>query len=224
MKPRSKIQWIVKQLQTHYGEISIPPHDPIETLVRTILSQNTNDANRDRAYETLLARFGSLGIVRDAPAEEIAQAIRIGGLHRQKAVRIKEVLERIENDQGALDLSFLDVLPLDEAMTWLLTSPGVGKKTAGIVLLFSFHKPYFPVDTHIRRILVRVGVVEATEDPHDRMNSLLPADVALMIALHLHLIRLGREICHPRDPACEICPLRTKCARGKHPASKRGKI
>lgn len=188
--------------------------------MRTILSQNTNDANRDRAYETLLARFGSLGIVKDAPAEEIAQAIRIGGLHRQKAVRIKEVLERIENDQGALDLSFLDVLPLAEAMTWLLASPGVGKKTAGIVLLFSFCKPYFPVDTHIRRTLTRVGLVEPRADPHDRMNSLLPPDVALMIALHLHLIRLGRETCHPRNPECEICPLHTECAWVKHHASR----
>lgn len=220
MQPRLKIRWIAERLRTVYGEISIPPHDPIETLVRTILSQNTNDANRDRAYETLLARFGSLEDVKDALAEEIAQTIRIGGLHRQKAVRIKRVLKRIESEQRTLDLSFLGALPLDEAMAWLLASPGVGKKTAGIVLLFSFRKPYFPVDTHIRRILTRVGLVEPKEDPHARMNSLLPPDVGFMIALHLHLIRLGREICHPRDPECGICPLRAKCAWGKHPSSR----
>ena len=210
------------QLRAHYGKISLSPHDPVETLVRTILSQNTNDANRDRAYDALLSRFGRLETVRGASEREIAQAIRIGGLHRQKAVRIKQVLDRIEREQGALNLSFLDTLSLEEAMTWLLASPGVGKKTAGVVLLFSFQKPYFPVDTHIYRILTRVGLVEPKEDPHDRMNSLLPSDVEFMTALHLHLIRLGREICHPRRPECNICLLRPQCTWGKDAAPRDG--
>jgi endonuclease-3 len=224
MNPRSKIRWIAERLRTRYGEISISPYEPVETLVRTILSQNTNDVNRDRAYRMLFDCFRSLEGVKDAPTEEIAQAIHIGGLHRQKAVRIKQVLKRIEKEQGTLDLSFLGMLSLEEALAWLLASPGVGKKTAGIVLLFSFGRPYFPVDTHIRRILVRVGVVEPTEDPHDRMNGMLPPDAEFMRALHLHLIRLGREICHPRHPVCVTCPLRKKCAWVKHHALEGGKI
>ena len=215
MKPRPKIQWIAAQLRAHYGKISLSPQDPVKTLVRTILSQNTNDANRDRAYDALLSQFGRLETVRKASEREIAQAIRTGGLHRQKAVWIKQVLARIEGEQGALDLSFLDALSLEAAMAWLLASPGVGKKTAGIVLLFSFRKPYFPVDTHIRRVLTRVGLIKTCEDPHDRLNRLLPSDVEFMTALHLHLIRLGREVCHPRRPECTICPLRPQCAWGK---------
>ena len=143
---------------------------------------------------------------------EIAQAVRVGGLHRQKAARIKHVLQRIEEERGPLDLTFLGDLSLEGAMAWLLASPGVGKKTAGILLLFSFDKPYFPVDTHIKRVLARVGLVREREDPHDRMNAILPADAALMKGLHLRLIRLGRETCHPRNPECPRCPLGSGCA------------
>ena len=97
-------------------------------------------------------------------------------------------------------------------MAWLLASPGVGKKTAGIVMLFSFGRPYFPVDTHIRRVLTRVGLVEPSGDPHDQANAVLPPDAPLMAALHLQIIRLGREICHPRRPECSRCPIRDECA------------
>jgi endonuclease-3 len=219
MQPRSKIRWIAERLRTVYGEVSISRNDPIETLVRTILSQNTNDANRDRAYRALLDRFGTFRAVKEAPVTEIAQAIRAGGLHRQKATRIKQVLKRIKEENGSLDLTFLKDLSLEEATAWLLASPGVGKKTAGIVMLFAFHKPYFPVDTHIRRILVRVGVVEPTEDPHDRMNHMLPPDVEFMMDLHLNLIRLGREICKSRRPQCTICPLLAQCVLGNRRGS-----
>ncbi len=212
MSQMDKTAWIATRLKKQYGEIVFAAHDPVDTLISTILSQNTNDTNRDRAYTTLIAHFGSLAAVKDAPVEPIAQAIRTGGLHRQKASRIKQVLTRIVDECGSLGLDFLADLPLDEAMAWLLASPGVGKKTAGIVLLFSFDKPYFPVDTHIRRVTRRLGLVACNEDPHTRMNALLPADSALMRRLHLHLIRLGREICHPRRPECSRCPLRQRCA------------
>jgi endonuclease-3 len=212
-----KTEWIASQLSAFYGEITLPKRDPVETLIKTILSQNTNDGNRDRAYQSLLDRFETLPAVKEAPVEEIAEAIRVGGLHQQKARRIKQVLERIKQEQGSLDLSFLEGLSLDEAMAWLLASPGVGKKTAGIVVLFSFAKPYFPVDTHIRRVLTRVGLVEAKIDPHDQLNTLLPRDPQFMATVHLHLIRLGREICHPSRPDCSACPLRDDCewARAK---------
>ncbi|HCP32398.1 TPA: Fe-S cluster assembly protein HesB [Candidatus Acetothermia bacterium] len=212
MGVEEQIRWIADRLQDRYGEVTRSRSDPLTTLIGTILSQNTNDANQDRAYRSLLDRFGNLDEVKEAPVEAIAEAIRIGGLHRQKAVRIKQVLERIAQERESLDLSFLAECSLDEAMRWLLASPGVGEKTAGIVLLFSFGKPYFPVDTHIRRVTRRLGLVGPKDDPHERMNALLPRDPMFMARLHLHLIRLGRELCHPRRPECPTCPLSDHCA------------
>lgn len=223
MKRGSKVLWIAQRLQERYGPIVFLRGDPVETLVRTILSQNTSDTNRDRAFRALLDRFGDLKSVREAPVEKIAQAIRVGGLHRQKAVRIQQVLRRIEKKMGSLDLSFLVDLSLEEGMAWLLASPGVGRKTAGIVMLFCLSKPYFPVDTHIQRVLTRMGILSGKEDPHERMNTVLPADLELMKTLHLGLIRFGREVCHPRNPRCSICPLCSKCEWGKeHTARKEG--
>ncbi|HDL86722.1 MAG TPA: endonuclease III [Candidatus Acetothermia bacterium] len=211
MNAKGKVDWIAQRLIDRYGEVKIARSDPLEELVTTILSQNTNDTNRDHAYRSLIDRFGSFEAVIEAPAQEIAEAIRIGGLHNQKSIRIKNVLARIMQERGSLDISFLAGLPLDEAMSWLLSFPGVGRKTAGIVMLFSFNRPYFPVDTHIRRVTQRLGLVGPKDDPHGRMNELLPPDPALMRRLHLQLIRLGREICHPRNPDCQSCPLSKLC-------------
>jgi endonuclease-3 len=215
MNSVTKARWIKTRLSARYGEISLQRTDPLETLIKTILSQNTSDGNRDRAYRSLHRRFRSLTAIKDATVEEIAEAIRVGGLHRQKALRIKQVLQRVERETGPLDLSYLGELSLDEAMAWLLASPGVGKKTAGIVALFSFGKPYFPVDTHIRRVLTRLGLVEPQEDPHDRMNAMLPKDPQFMATLHLCLIQLGREVCRPRRPDCLHCPLNDGCKWAK---------
>jgi len=215
MNSVTKARWIKTRLSARYGEISFQRTDPLETLIKTILSQNTNDGNRDRAYQSLRRRLRSLTAIKDAKVEEIAEAIRVGGLHRQKALRIKQVLQRVEQEMGSLNLSCLGELSLDEAMAWLLASPGVGKKTAGIVVLFSFGKPYFPVDTHIRRVLTRLGFVKPQEDPHDRMNAMLPKDPQFMAALHLYLIQLGREVCRPRRPDCLHCPLNSGCKWAK---------
>ncbi len=213
----TKLLEIENRLYARYGKL-VPMHrSPVEELILTILSQNTNDANRDRAYSSLMEQFGSLEKVKEAPAEVIAAAIRIGGLHRQKSVRIKLILERIVAEQGRLDISFLQDLPLDKAMEWLLSLPGVGRKTAGIVLLFSFGKPYFPVDTHIKRVTRRFGLVGPHEEPHARMNAILPQDPSFMAQLHLHLIRLGREFCHPRRPECKRCPLADLCQFASNP-------
>ena len=211
MGPRDTAVWLADRLVDHYGAPDITRSDPIESLVLTMLSQNTNDTNRDRAYASLLKRFGTLAAVRRARVDAIGRAIRIGGLHRQKSARIRQVLNRIHREQGGLDLAFLGEWDLDSAMDWLLTSPGVGRKTAGIVMLFSFGKPYFPVDTHIRRVLTRVGLIEPKGDPHEQANALLPQDPSLMATLHLLIIRLGREICRPRRPDCPHCPIRARC-------------
>jgi len=203
---------IAKRLDEHFGRVNSRLNEPVETLVETILSQNTNDGNRDRAYRSLIDRFGTLEAVKTANVEEIADAIRIGGLHRGKAHSIKESLRRISEKQGSLALSFLSELDTEGGLDWLLSLPGVGNKTAGIVLLFSLGKPYFPVDTHIRRVLNRVGLIEAGEDPHRVMNAILPPDPDLMQGLHLHLIELGRTVCRPRRPDCTACPLTSVCA------------
>jgi len=206
-------RWIADKLRQRFGDVPLSRSDPVATLVQTILSQNTNDVNRDRAYAALLDRFGTLERVAAADPAEIAKAIRVGGLQREKSERIKAVLERILVECEALDLSFLGDLPLDQGLAWLLASPGVGKKTAGIVLLFSFGRPYFPADTHVKRVLTRFGLLEGQGDPHDRLNALLPKDAPFLRRLHLHLIRLGRETCHPREPECEDCPLEARCEK-----------
>jgi len=211
MNDAKKIVWISTQLIEQFGYSEIESIDPIENLVLTILSQNTNDVNRDRAYKSLMTRFATLDDVRQAPVGDIATAIQVGGLHQQKSRSIQTALDRILSERGSLELDFLNDLPLSDALNWLTSLPGVGHKTAGIVLLFSFGRPYFPADTHIRRIMSRMGLVPERGDPHIRLNQLLPRDTQLMQQLHVLAIHLGRTICHPRKPTCMQCPLRPKC-------------
>lgn len=211
MNDDTKVTWIADRLIESYGAPIVRPYDPIENLVLTILSQNTNDINRDRAFESLMKQFGTLENVRTASLEDIASAIQVGGLHQQKARSIRIALDRIRSARGSLELAFLNDLPLLDALNWLLELPGVGPKTASIVLLFSFDRPVFPVDTHIRRVMSRMGLVPERGDPHPRLNEILPADSTLMQRLHLLAIRLGREVCHPRKPECTRCPLQSEC-------------
>jgi endonuclease-3 len=211
MNDAAKMMWIADKLIERFGAPLVQMPDPVENLVLTILSQNTNDINRDRAFASLMTAFETLDRIRLAPQDAVARAIQVGGMQHQKARSIREALERITSHRGYLDLSFLDALTLSEAMKWLTAIPGVGPKTAGIVLLFSYARPYFPADTHIRRIMSRMGLIPERGDPHPRLNELLPAEPVLMQRLHLLAIRLGREVCHPRDPQCKPCPLRDEC-------------
>lgn len=219
MDVTSDAEWISDRLTTRFGPTTEGSRDPVETLVLTILSQNTTDTNRDRAYGSLLDRFGRIDAVAQAEEDEIADAIRVGGLQQQKARSIREALRRILAERGALSIGFLAEMDLDGALTWLLSLSGVGKKTAGIVLLFSFGVPYFPVDTHIRRVLRRVGWIRGNEEPHDRANAILPKDPDLMANLHLQLIRLGRTLCRPKSPACGDCPIIERCRHGEESTS-----
>lgn len=189
------------------------PLPPLDELISTILSQNTNDTNRDRAFEALRARFGTWEAVRDAKAEEVVAAIRPAGLAQQKGPRIQQVLRQITAERGGLDLSFLKDLPLEEARAWLMKFNGVGPKTAAIVLLFSLGRPAFPVDTHIYRVSGRMGLRPApmsVEQAHNHLEALFPPET--YYAAHLNLIRLGREVCQARKPRCPICPVRELCA------------
>ncbi len=188
------------------------PLPPVDELVSTILSQNTNDVNRDRAFYSLKARFPNWESVRLAPEAEIIEAIRPAGLANQKGPRIKAVLNEIYAERGNLDLGFLADLPLEDARQWLLKFKGVGRKTAAIVLQFSLNRPAFPVDTHIYRITGQLGLRPekfTLEQTHDLMEQLIdPAD---FYAGHLNLIRLGRETCHPGKPDCAHCPVSDLC-------------
>jgi endonuclease-3 len=185
---------------------------PLDELVSTILSQNTNDSNRDRAYQSLRRRFPTWEQVRDAPVEQVVEAIRPAGLANQKGPRIQQVLREITAQNGDLDLDFLNDLAPEEVSVWLRGFKGVGPKTAAIVLLFSLGKPAFPVDTHIYRVSGRIGLRPEKMNPeqaHAHLAMLLPPDS--YYAAHLNLIRLGREICQARRPKCSICPLTDLC-------------
>jgi len=193
------------------------PLPPLDELVSTILSQNTNDTNRDRAFVALKARFPTWEAVRDAGPDPVIEAIRPAGLANQKGPRIQQVLRQITAERGGLDLGFLSELPLEEARAWLMKFKGVGPKTAAIVLLFSLGRPAFPVDTHIYRVSGRIGLRPermSVEEAHAHLERLFPPET--YYAAHLNLIRLGREVCAARKPDCPICPLRDICSYGQN--------
>jgi len=188
------------------------PLPPLDELVSTILSQNTNDTNRDRAFQALRQRFPTWEAVRDADEQAVIDAIRPAGLGNQKGPRIQNMLREITRQRGELSLDFLAQLPDAEALEWLMTFKGVGPKTASIVLLFSLGKPAFPVDTHIYRVSGRLGLRPdnmSADQAHAHLGQLFPAEA--YYAAHLNLIRLGREICQARRPRCDTCPLQNLC-------------
>lgn len=206
-----------KRLMKKFGEpIWRNPLPAIDELVSTILSQNTNDINRDRGFDTLREKFPTWEEVRDAPEKEIIEAVRIAGLANQKGPRIQKVLQQISDERGELDIGFLKEMPLDEAHAWLTRFKGVGPKTAAIVLLFSLGMPSFPVDTHIYRVTGRIGLCPekmTVEQAHPYLEGIFPPET--YYAVHLNIIRLGREICKARKPECTACPLVEVCDYGK---------
>jgi endonuclease-3 len=207
---------IHKKLLEFFGEpIWRNPLPAIDELVSTILSQNTNDVNRDRGFNALRAKMPTWESVRDAKAEDVIAAIRPAGLANQKGPRIQQVLRAITEERGSLDLDFLAGLPIEEARAWLTKFNGVGPKTAAIVLCFSLNMPAFPVDTHIYRVSGRTGLrglrpeKMTVEQAHPYLESLFPPET--YYAAHLNLIRLGREVCDARKPNCPKCPINKLC-------------
>lgn len=188
------------------------PLPPVDELVSTILSQNTNDTNRDRAFSALRSAFPTWEAVRDAPRSAVVRSIRSAGLANQKGPRIQKVLRDITAERGSLDLEFLRGLPIEDARTWLMKFKGVGPKTAAIVMQFSLGMAAFPVDTHIYRVSGRIGLRPlrmTVEKAHTHLASLLMPE--MYYAAHLNLIRLGRDVCHARKPDCPRCPIRRLC-------------
>jgi len=209
---RRRLRAIRDRLRAEYGRPVLEPHRaPLDELILTVLSQNTNDRNRDVAYGRLRERFETWDEVREAPVEEIEDAIRPGGLAPTKAVRIHEILQAF--DDG---LDWLEEAPVEEARAWLESLPGVGRKTAACVLLFSFGRPEVPVDTHVYRVGTRLGLFRpgaSFDEAHDELLRLTDPDDAYEI--HMLLIRHGRRTCVARAPRCAECPLRRMCPYGR---------
>lgn len=206
---RRRVLGIRDRLRQIYGRPVNEPHGhPIAELVRTILSQNTNDRNRDVAFERLRERFPNWEQVRDAPPDELEEALRPGGLAPSKTPRIQAVLELLGDPP---DLDWLAEAPRIEALDYLTALPGVGRKTAACVLIFSFDRPEIPVDTHVHRVGGRLGLFRPNasfEEAHDEMLAITPPEDAY--ELHVNLIRHGRAVCRPR-PRCGECGLRRMC-------------
>jgi endonuclease-3 len=194
----------------------------VKNLILTILSQNTTDANRDRAFRSLADRFPEIPLLARAMPEQVEKAIRVGGLAKAKARSILAALSRLKKERGEYSLDFLRDEPLHEARAYLTSLPGVGVKTANVVLLFSFGKEAFPVDTHVLRVAKRLRLVPAAADL-SRAALLLEPHVPKgeHVPLHLNMIRLGREICRPSSPLHAECPLLPVCPEGGRGAGSR---
>lgn len=212
---RGRLRRIAPRLRRSYGEPPPPRRlPPLDELVLTVLSQNTSDINRDRAYADLRARFPTWDEVADAPLPAIARAIRRGGLGPTKSVRLREILRALRERGMPLDERAFAGMRSRALWDLLVGLRGVGPKTAACVLLFSLGRPFFPVDTHVHRVAIRLGLVPRDADPvqaQELLQEAVPA--ADVYDLHMALIRHGREVCIARRPYCSRCPLASLCPR-----------
>ncbi len=215
MQPIS-IGELCRRLRRCHGRVAFPDPAPmLDVLVATLLSQNTTDVNSGAAFARLIRRFPAWDDVRRARVAAIAAAIRPAGLQQQKAARIKRILQALHARRGALSLEFLQARPPGESLAYLRAFPGVGPKTAACVLLFACRQPVLPVDTHVHRVSLRLGLVPPRTTAvraHDLLAQLVPA--RRVLEFHLLLIRHGRKICHARRPQCRTCPLLNACPEG----------
>lgn len=214
MTPLPTLSTITSKLEAAYGppvrDVQRP--EPVDELVSTILSQHTSDTNTARAFSSLKERFPCWDDVINAPVDSIVDAIRSGGLARQKALRIQRALTDVRAKGGGSDLSFLARMPVDDALAWLTALHGVGPKTAACVLLFSLDRPVMPVDTHVHRVSLRLGLLEAgtsADGAHGKLEAGLTASEVYVA--HMLLIKHGRKTCKARAPRCGQCVLRDDC-------------
>jgi endonuclease-3 len=213
---RAKARAVLALLREEYGEPDWPILDPLGTLIETMLSHRTADPQTWAAYNELRRRFPTWEEVLEAPAQEIEDAIHSTTWPEQKAPRIKAVLQRIKDERGSFDLSFLYDMPLDEANAWLQSLGGVGPKTAACVLLFACRRPILPVDTHVHRVSIRLGLIDEKTDAnsaHPLLLSLLPdpSNAPDVLALHRDMLLHGQRVCVWRDPKCPRCVVRQWC-------------
>ena len=218
----SKTSRVAKVLEQALGvpvQASTLPR-PLDMLIATILSQNTNDKNSHRAYRQLRKKYHRWQDVAEAPIRSIISAIRVGGMANQKSPRIKETLHAVKDRFGRYDLSALLKMTSDEVLGELTKINGVGVKTASCVLLFSMGRDVFPVDTHVHRLCGRLGLAPGCSTPEKTfhfMQGVFPKGKGY--SFHTNLIRFGRRVCRSNNPACDICPLYDECV---FPGKKRG--
>jgi|SRR5271165_4458923 len=209
----ARVRRLRDRLRAVYGVPRMRPHShPIAELILTVLSQSTNDRNRDVAYLRLRERLPLWEQVRDAPLAVVEEAIRPGGISKVKSARIQAILWAISGEGRQPTLDWLPGVPVEEARSYLVTLPGVGRKTAACVLLFSFGLRDVPVDTHVSRVGTRLGLLRpgaSSEQLHDEMLALTPRGEEL--ELHVNLLRHGRRTCHARRPSCQECALARMC-------------
>jgi endonuclease-3 len=212
---RARTARLREKLRDVYGVPIAPPHEePLAELVLTVLSQSTNDRNRDVAFLRLRDRFDTWDAVRHAPVDEVEEAIRPGGISKVKSQRIHDILVAIEetNRADGLDLGWMREAPVAESRDFLCALPGVGRKTAACVLLFAYGLRDVPVDTHVSRVGMRLHLLRPGapfEELHDEMLALTPPGAEL--EFHVNLLRHGRRTCHSQRPACGVCVLRSSC-------------
>lgn len=213
MKREEKVAKVIRLLKKEYGEHNFTDRgDPLDTLIETILSQNTNDRNSARAYLNLKRKFPTWEQVLKADARDVEKVIHSGGLPGIKARRIKHVLGEIKRRRGALSIDFLKRMPAEEAMQFLRSMKGIGPKTASALLIFRFNKPLMPLDTHNLRVAKRLGIIPSKMSPekaHELMNKLVPDEEKK--SLHINFIIHGRKICTARNPKHEACVLNKLC-------------
>lgn len=209
----AKIKKVNDLLINKYGiplRSKIPP-DPVDMLIATILSQNTNDKNSYKAFQNLKEKFKSWNDVSNLTASRIEKHIKIAGLGKQKSRAIKNLLKTLLKDRGKISLDYLIKMKDEEVLAELTSFPGIGLKTASCVLLFAMRKNYCPVDTHVHRTTNRIGLVKTStpDKSFEILNKNIPGGIAHQF--HTNLIRLGREMCKPTNPSCSICPLLKIC-------------
>ena len=212
-KPTIAPELVQKRLDAIYGPIHWRPRMiALDELIFTVLTQHTSDLNAERSYDALRKVMPTWASVIEAETQKIADAIHHGGLANQKSVRIQQILIKILHRLGHFELEFLSDLPLEEARSWLTSLPGVGPKTAAVVMAFSLKMPAFPVDTHILRVSKRLGLIGrkvSADQAHPIMENMIPSDNRY--DMHVLLITHGRQICKARVPQCGRCPLDQEC-------------
>ncbi len=223
---REKARRIYDILTREYGLRDFPAfEDPLRTLIMTVLSHRTKRDDEHATFDALWERYGAWAAMADAPEDELVKMLEHVTFPERKAPYIKAILARIYAERGEYSIEFLEDLPTSEALEWLLSLPGVGIKTATLVLLFFFHRPVMPVDTHVHRVSRRTGLIAPTmsaENAHQELLVLLGDDPYVLFNFHKSLLKHGRVTCFYYNPACERCPLKAICDyyAGKNTVSK----
>ena len=203
-------------LLDHYGERPLKPprRDPMTELIMTILSQRTTEANEALAFKRMWEHYGSWEAIRDADIDKLTELVSPSTFPEAKADNIKATLKQIIDEQGSASIDFLEDLSVEEGLKWLLSLPGVGIKTASLVLLFNFSKKVIPVDTHVHRVSLRTGLLPqktSASKAHQLLLDILPDDPHILFNFHVTCLRHGQKLCTWSDPKCSQCPIKHLC-------------